>query len=125
MKKLLLSIAMLVFAGLSLAQAQMWKSTAKKRDAAVLTNKTGIVSPQLFELDINLLKQQLAASPMRFSGGKSGVVAAFPTSDGQMEHFRMLKNSNMDPALQARYPEIQSYLGQGVENPSATIYVSV
>src|SRR5690606_39197673 len=27
--------------------------------------------------------------------------------------------------LEARYPEIQSYIGQGVETPAATIYVSV
>jgi len=31
----------------------------------------------------------------------------------------------MDPALAARYSDIKSYIGQGVENPASTIYFSL
>jgi chitodextrinase len=124
MKKTLLSIAMLAFAGFSFAQDGTWKTTAKKRDAVIVANKAGLTQPRLFELDLNVLKQDLLASPARFSG-KSNVIVAFPDADGNMAHFRIQTNSNMDPALAARYPEIQSYIGQGIEDASATVYFSV
>ncbi|CAM3465089.1 Fibronectin type-III domain-containing protein [Flavobacterium longum] len=123
MKKSLLSLAMLAVTGFSFAQ-DAWKPAAKKRDAVVVANKVALTQPRLFELDLNALKQDLAASPARFSG-KSNVVVAFPDADGKIAHFRVQTNSNMDPELAARYPEIQSYIGQGVEDPSATIYFSV
>jgi hypothetical protein len=31
----------------------------------------------------------------------------------------------MDPELAAKYPEIKSYVGQGIENPNSTLYFSL
>jgi chitodextrinase len=123
MKRLLLSVAMLAFTGLSFAQGA-WKMASPKSNSITFQNKASLTNPKLFELDIEKLSQNLAASPARFSG-QSNVVVAFPNAEGQLEHFRIQQNSNMDPELAARYPEIKSYVGQGVENPSSTIYFSV
>src|SRR6476620_6295279 len=118
MRNTLLSIAMIAFTGFSFAQGGIWKAAGKRSDAVTVANKTSIINPKLFELDANKLKQQLSNSPQRFSGLKSTVVVSFPNGNGQFENFRVTENSNMDPELAARYPEIKSYVGQGIENPS-------
>ncbi|RZJ25843.1 MAG: secretion protein, partial [Flavobacterium sp.] len=125
MKKQLLSFAMIALTGLGFAQNGVWKATTKKATSITLQNKTSLTKPKFFELDVTALKQSLAASPARSTNGTSNVVVAFPNADAQMEHFRVMKNSNMDPELEAKYPEIMSYVGEGIENPSSTIYFSV
>jgi len=102
-----------------------WKTTAGKSDAIVVANKQTIRNPKLFELDVTALRQSLTNAPQRFTAGKSNVIVAFPNADGQMERYRIQESSNMDPALAARYPEIKSYIGQGVDTPTSTIYFSL
>jgi chitodextrinase len=128
MKNRLLSIALMAITGFSFAQTgkTIWKSTAQKSDAVVVANKMNLNSPRLFELDIVSLKQQLAGAPNRFTASKnSGIMVSFPNAAGQMETFRVQESSNMDPELAARYPDIKSYIGQGIENRTSTIYFSV
>ncbi|MBL0014530.1 MAG: fibronectin type III domain-containing protein [Flavobacterium sp.] len=128
MKNKLLSIAMIAITSFSVAQSgkALWKATAKRSDAVTFANKQTLLSPRLFELDATQLKQELTNAPQRFaSNGTSNIVVKFPNASGQMEQFRVQESSNMDPQLAARYPEIKSYIGQGVENPSSTIYFSL
>jgi hypothetical protein len=42
-----------------------------------------------------------------------------------MENFKVKENSNFDPALAAKYPEIKSYVGTGLEDPNSTVYFSI
>jgi chitodextrinase len=128
MKNKLLSIAMIAITSFSFAQSgkALWKATVKNSDAVTVANKLSIISPKLFQLDVNQLKQSLMNAPKRFaSNNNSTSIVSFPNSQGQVENYRIQESSNMDPQLAARYPEIKSYIGQGIENPTATIYFSV
>lgn len=128
MKNKLLLLVMITISGISFAQTQklFWTATAKKSDAITLENKLSIVNPVLFRLDQNALKQDLSNATMRFStAGSSSLVVKFPNANGQFEQFRIQETSNMDPQLAALYPEIRSYVGQGIENPTSTIYFSL
>ena len=127
MKKKLLTIALLAICSFSFSQngKTLWTNASKKIDAVVFEDKRSIPSPRVFELDITLLKQKLANAPTRFASKTSGVVVSFPDSDGKQQNFRVQEFSNMDPALAARYPEIKSYVGQSVTNPSAMIFFSI
>nr|WP_305069933.1 hypothetical protein [Flavobacterium covae] len=45
--------------------------------------------------------------------------------EGKLEKFKVYENSNMDAALQAKYPQIRSYIGIGIDNPTSTAYFSM
>ncbi len=127
MKNKLLSIALIAITSFSIAQTgkSAWKATVKRADAVTVANKQSIVSPKLFELDINQLKQALNNAPKRFTTNTSTVIVSFPNANGQLEKFRVMESSNMDSALAERFPEIKSYVGQGVDTPTSKIYFSL
>ncbi|WP_235922022.1 zinc-dependent metalloprotease [Flavobacterium phycosphaerae] len=120
-------VALVAISGFSWAQTKKdpWKPTSEKADAVVVANKKNLRSPKLFELNIAELKQSLVNAPNRFTSGNSTVVVSFPNSDGVLERYRIKESSNMEPALAAKYPEIKSYIGQGIDTPTSTIYFSV
>jgi chitodextrinase len=125
MKKQLLTLAMMAACGFSYAQAGLWQPAAKKRDAVAIENKKALTNPRLFDLDLAKLKTAVNGAPARFSGNTSGVVVSFPDPEGQMERYRVYEQPNMDPELAAHYPDIKSYVGQGVDNPHDVIYFSI
>lgn len=128
MKHKLLSVAFLAITGFSFAQngKSIWKASAPKSDIAIFENRMPLPTKNLFELDVNFLKRELAGAPLR-NGLKSSsnIIVSFPNSEGQSQRFRIFEAPVMDPGLAARYPEIKSYAGQGVDDPTATIYFSV
>ncbi|MGK4566777.1 reprolysin-like metallopeptidase [Flavobacterium sp. 3HN19-14] len=67
------------------------------------------------------MKTQLAAAPSRNSHITSNVLMSFPTPEGGFETFRIYEASIMASDLAARYPEIQAYIGVGVDNRYASI----
>ena len=129
MKNKLLSIILFFISSISFAQISksLWNETSEnKLVSEIFKNKNQIKNPKLFDLDIVNLKQKLSASPKRFEASeKSNIIVSFPNSDGQLESYRILESSNMDAELASKYPEIKSYVGQGIENPTSTIYFSL
>ena len=100
-----------------------WKPT-QNSNKMVLERKLELPENQLLDLDVNAASNFLRNAPSRFSNRNSSVILSLPNADGTMERFRIYENSNMDPALAARYPEIKSYVGIGIENPTASAYIS-
>ncbi|KAB1156138.1 reprolysin-like metallopeptidase [Flavobacterium luteum] len=129
MKNKLFLFIFLIISSISFAQSgkSLWNATSGNiLNAEIFENKNQIKSPKLFDLDIINLKQRLLNSPKRFEViGESNVIVSFPNSDGQLEDFRILESSNMNVELARKYPEIKSYVGQGIDNPTSTIYFSI
>jgi hypothetical protein len=78
----------------------------------------------LVSIDVEQLKSALATAPARWSGAP-GVIISIPTLDGSAERYEVFEASNFSPALQARFPEIRSYAGHGIDNPTAHLRMSV
>ena len=128
MKNKLLTMALIVISSFSFAQTgkSAWKATVKKTEAVTYENKRNINNPRLFELNVTQLQQNLSDAPKRFANSqRSNVIVSFPNADGQLEKFMIFESSNMDATLAARYPEIKSYVGQGIDEPASTIYFSL
>jgi subtilisin-like proprotein convertase family protein len=78
----------------------------------------------LYKLDINSLKAQLQQAPLRQSGQTSAVIITLPNADGHMQHFRVYNAPVLSAGLAAKYPNIQTYVGQCVEDPATVIRFS-
>ena len=126
MKKQLLVIGMLV-SGISFAQTdRLWSESSRKTNSEIFENKSTINNPKIYSLDIDGLKNALAKAPKRLTvGEKSDIIISFPNSDGKLEHFKVRENSNFDPQLAAKYPDIKSYVGEGMGDSNSTVYFSI
>lgn len=89
-------------------------------------NRAEIPKTNTFELNLEVLNRTLKDAPMRgeFSGS-SNLVIQFPNSDGELEKYEIMEAPVMHPDLAAKYPNIKSYVGQGVNDQSAIIRFSV
>ncbi|MDQ1162182.1 chitodextrinase [Chryseobacterium sp. SORGH_AS 447] len=126
MRKQLLLIGMLA-SGISFAQTdRLWSETSGKNTSEIFENKSAITNPKIYSLDIDGLKKVLARAPKKLSPGeKSEIIISFPNSEGKMENFKVRENSNFDPQLAAKYPDIKSYVGEGLGDSNTTVYFSV
>ena len=75
-----------------------------------------------FALDKNALSRLLESAPREFSQAakSSPLTIALPLPDGTLERFTVEESPIMEPELAAQFPEIKTYRGQGVDDPSAT-----
>ena len=81
---------------------------------------------KLFSFDYEKFKSQLVNVPVRGEfTGVSNVIVSFPMPNGTVEDFRIIEASTFEKTLQDQFPEIRSYAGQGVNNPSNVIRFSV
>jgi len=80
----------------------------------------------VYAINQNDLKNTLISAPKRESlKGKSSLIIEFPNLDGVLEKYSITEASVMHPDLQARYPEIRSYIGHGIDTPSAYLRFSI
>ena len=125
-----LFLAVLFFSANSYAQKmdKLWAkaSTLEVSNEDLSFRKSEPRKADYFQLDLDALKQDLVAAPARgVSNKSSNVIVNFPNSKGELEAFRVMEASIMAPELQAMYPNIKSYSGQSIDNPSKTIRFSV
>jgi subtilisin-like proprotein convertase family protein len=125
-KTLLLAVACLLFSFTGYAQSALWQS-AREADIAVTAKAARESFPQkyqLYKLDIAALKSALSLAPLRGNGQTSDVIIELPDGDGGIQHFRVLKAPVIAPGLEAKFPGIQSYIGQGIEKRSSIVRFS-
>ncbi len=74
-------------------------------------------------LDRAALDAELRRAPneMAENAQALAVVVPLPTPDGGIANFRVVSSPIMEPELAARYPQIQTFRGQGIDDPSATV----
>jgi hypothetical protein len=68
---------------------------------------------------------KLAPSEKQSSVILSGTVISFPDASGALQRFRIVESPVMDPTLSAKYPDIKSYSGKGIDNSRLNIRFSV
>jgi hypothetical protein len=112
-------LAMVVLASTTPAAADLWQTV----DEASLGGGRLLdpVAYHTLRLDPVELQSVLSRAPMEFTQGRtSSVELSLPMPDGAMARFRIEESPIMEPQLAARYPEIHTYRGQGIDDPTAT-----
>ena len=76
-----------------------------------------------FQLQHSRLRPLLGRAPKESSQtiASSGAVISLPMPDGTQARFRFVESPVMHPDLAARFPEIKTYRGQGIDDPAATV----
>ena len=127
--KMLFSLLVMLVVNLGFSQnnkKKVWTEVSKSNFKQ--TTQTSVpLKAKAFKLDLAAVKQVLSSAPKRGEvlPGNSNVILNFPSSNGVLESFRIVEASVMTPELQAQFPNIRSYAGQGIDNPSSTIRFSV
>lgn len=115
------------------AQNNFWKSVEANQITSFTKGQqlfTGSFKPavyKLFSLDETALTSALKQAPLRtvVAVPKSHFIIAIPLANGSIAHFRVSESPVMQPGLQAKYPNIRTYVGQGIEDRSSVIHFDV
>lgn len=113
--------------GYSQTNKTLWEKSTKnpKTEDLVLMDSEPLVST-VYQFNLEAFKAKLLNAPDRkLLKTQSSLIVDLPGEDGQMHAFRVKEASIMHPDLQARYPEIRSYVGESVDNPGTVTRFSV
>jgi hypothetical protein len=123
----LASFTFIVFCVFNLSAQNIWQAVdVNTLDTKILQNRTDIPKKeQFYKLNLNSLKTILADAPSRYSNSRSHVEIGFPNAFGTIENFQIFNAPVIDESLQDTYPELGSYIGKSVENPSKIIRFSI
>ncbi|MFZ9388575.1 MAG: reprolysin-like metallopeptidase [Chitinophagaceae bacterium] len=125
MKKKFILLAM-VGLGYFVASAQEnpWTQVTESQVGRnIFQDRDRPASFKLFQLKESHLQTHLrdAPSEKNISLAASSLVIPIPDASGLLQEFRVLKAPVMDVSLAARYPGIESFIGQSVQDPSRVI----
>lgn len=129
MKKTLLLLLTILFSLNSFSQVQIWSKSSEERVSLKdkLVRSSIPTEFDVYSLDIEALKTQLVLAPSQANfTTTSNVIVPFPSPDGTISHYRIYEATStvMHPDLATRYQDIKAYVGQGIEDPSASINIS-
>lgn len=127
-KTLLLIVFSLALTNFSYSQTERAWSNYKGQDVKVAISAQRESFPQEFELmqlDLTVLRQVLLTASDRFAENRTSAVISLPNAEGKLERFRVYEASNFAPDLQAQFPEIRSYVGQGIDDKYARLRLSI
>ena len=123
MKNLLFGLFTLTTFLFSSAQTpSVWELLSDPVDDNIerLSDKEDYLSEfKIYRLNLNLLISKLDINQGEF------VILDVPNSTGKMIKFKVFESSIMHPILQGKYPNIKTYKGVGIDDPTSTIRFSL
>ncbi|GAK92823.1 hypothetical protein JCM19298_3311 [Nonlabens ulvanivorans] len=123
MKYLLTIVVLFNFA---FAEAQnFWQSVSQIPTENLETRNFTPENYLLFDLNLDGLKQSIAAAPMRFTSNHSTIVISMPNADGDFNNFEIFETQMMDTSLSAKYPDIKTYIGLNINDTADVIRFSI
>ena len=93
---------------------QVWQVAERPRGPEVRGESV------IVRLNKAALDELLRHAPREGTGTTGGVIVALPMPDGTFARFRVVESAMLAPELAAAFPEIRTYSGQGLDDPTAT-----
>lgn len=124
----LFSAALLTAASAQVLAAEtFWREVPEARIESTGERWISPAEARTMQFDLSGIKRQLLAAPTERSVSvrQSDLVINLPTPDAQTARFAVVASGVMEPGLAAKFPEIQTYIGQGLDDPTATLQLSI
>ncbi len=104
----------------------LWQKQRTSANKILKESHQTLKTYHTFGLNADALRQSLTGVAQRnqFSVS-SNTILSFPNSEGKLERFSIKEASIMHPDLQERFPEIRSYVGQGIDEASSVLRFSM
>ncbi len=82
---------------------------------------------RLYQMNHNSMKQYLLGSPLEANVDpmNSSYLLHLPNPEGSFDIFKIVESSIMEAPLQEQFPNIRTYLGQGITDPRANIRLDI
>jgi len=123
-----LAVLMFSLVGWSQNRSSVWTKVTHSKAATEQQRfrKSQPMAAEYYQLNLNALKAQLHNAPNRSDAGAlSNVVLDFPGRDGKFDSYRIYEAPVLHADLQAQFPDMRSYIGSSLNNPSDIIRFSV
>ncbi|HET9503483.1 MAG TPA: fibronectin type III domain-containing protein [Hymenobacter sp.] len=94
---------------------------AARQAAATSPLKAALAASRPLTLNVAGLRAALATAPLESRAGTQALLLTLPLPGGTNATFRVQEAPVMAPALAAQFPGIKTYVGVGVQDPTATL----
>lgn len=125
MKKYFTILLCLIISVHGFTQNQFWKV---ENEQTVLKRSTPqLIVPKFYRtlsLSFDEYKTFLNTAPLEsLSNIKQGLEISLPYPDNSFKRFRIVETKMMEEALAAQFPQIKTYVGQGIDDPTASVRI--
>ncbi|ALM08159.1 proprotein convertase P [Sediminicola sp. YIK13] len=119
---LVFSITILFLSFYGSAQTNYWeRETSRAPVSAKSLPQLDMGKAAMFSLRETEFNKELPTAKQ----GAPSKILYFPNEKGELEGFKVVERSIMSPELAAKYPQIKSFVGQGLSHPEDRIRFSV
>ncbi|HEX9824630.1 MAG TPA: M12 family metallo-peptidase [Actinomycetota bacterium] len=78
-----------------------------------------------FTLDRARMEGALVAAPLELAAQAIPAEVGLPAPTGELERFSVWESPVMEPGLARRHPDMRTYVGEGITDPTATVRLSL
>lgn len=106
---------------------QLWQPLSNASSIQIQGTATRLSQFATFSVDSSRLQNLLSSTPLEASptGLQGAQIISLPTSDGKFLRFQIVESPVMAPELAAKFPEIKTYRGQGIDDPASTVRLDI
>jgi uncharacterized protein (TIGR03437 family) len=104
------------------SEDDLWRMGEQSGSRSIATAEAGQKFYRAVSLNEAAQRKLLSSAPMELTKAatQTHVVMTLPMPDGTFARFSVEESPVMDPELGARFPEIRTYRGRGLDDPTAT-----
>src|SRR4030095_13192985 len=118
-------IILFAFTGIqSKAQSSERKPLADISESSIIVKGERFIKPKNYRtlsIDKPAMQELLQSAPDESARQTSTTIFEMPMPNGTIASFRIYTVPVMSPELAAKFPEIKTYAGQGIDDPASSI----